>query len=448
VRTLLLAANHPYVEKTLAQQQVIDSFQRSNPSLWKRLSDPRRQPEDSWDLMMRGYEPEEASREMATLGQQLDQMLSTSMLERYAFVATKRLPSTYVTANFLHAGWLHLIFNLWFLWLAGSVLEDAWGRIIYPMFYFAGGAFALWAQATSSPHSIVPVVGASGAVAALMGAFLVRYFKTKIQFLFIWFFGFYPRFWRFKSPAYFMLPLWLGTQLFWAAMDSEGGGIAYWAHIGGFGFGVAVALGMKHSGLEKKVDKAIEQQVGWTADERVVRAGEMLVANPNGAVAELEAVAREKPDSMEAWEMLERAYWQKQDFEHHRQALATLVRLHVKQKDMDGAWQRYEEFVSGGGEKLPAAEWMQMCRWLESKQNWDRAALEYEKYARAYVSERMSVYALVAAARIQMKNLNNRSEAARLYREAEKSPVPHLDWDDAIRRGLREATSPEPVAAR
>ena len=89
--------------------------------------------------------------------------------------------AAYETANFLHGGWIHLIGNMWFLWLAGFILEDTWGRVIYSIFYLVAGAAALRFYAWCSQGSFIPLVGASGAVAALMGAFLIRFPKLKIE---------------------------------------------------------------------------------------------------------------------------------------------------------------------------------------------------------------------------------------------------------------------------
>lgn len=442
IRILMLEGYHGDLDKTPAVAAMIERFKASKPYLWDRIRDPQRRPEDLWDIEMREYDRSQANAEMARLAAQMEQNERNSFLEKYAFFSHKRTAISYVTAAFLHAGWFHIIFNMWFLWLAGSVLEDSWGRIVYPVFYLAAGAFAFHVQALADPNSLAAGVGASGAVAGLMGAFLVRYFKTKIHFALVYAIGFLPRLWRFRSPAYVMLPLWLGLQFFSASMVGEfGDGVAYWAHIGGFLLGTAVALGLKFSGIEKKVDKAIESKVGWSADPRVVEAGEILAANPARAVELLQPIVAEKPDVIEAWSLLERAYWQKQDMENYRTALATLAKLHIKLKDMDAALQNFDDFVNSGSEAFPPAEWMQLIRWFEGQQNWERAANEYERYAVAHPQDRMAVYALVSAARIHLKNLNNKTEAARLYRAAQASPIPHLDWDDAIRRGLREATA-------
>jgi len=139
--------------------------------------------------------------------------------------------------------------------------------------------------------------------------------------------------------------------------------------------------------------------------------------------------------------MLEQLYWRTQNMEAHRATLAELCRLKIKAKDMDAAWEHYGALINAGGDKIAAGDWVHICRWLETKENWESAAAEYEKFARAYPADKLSVYSLVAAARLQLKKLNNKPQAARLYREAGASPVPHLDWDDAIKRGLADATS-------
>src|SRR5258708_10859784 len=154
---------------------------------------------------------------------------------------------------------MHIIGNLWFLWLAGAILEDTWGRIIYPIFYFLSGAMALVCHAWANPGSRVATLGASGAVAALMGAFLVRFPKTKIEM--IWLFGFGFRSYRFQARAYWLLPLWLFMELFSGAIfGGSSGGIAHLAHVGGFVFGAVAAVVLCYCRLEHDAKRAIESQ--------------------------------------------------------------------------------------------------------------------------------------------------------------------------------------------
>lgn len=437
-RTMLLAIWHPDVERPPKVQQLLEMFQRSYPKYYQQYSAVRRRPESDWELNMREMSEQQAQAEMATLTAELEQYERSGIIERFAFYPYKKDFYRYVTANFLHAGWFALLLDMWFLWLAGTVLEDAWGRIVYPLFFLAACVVSLLTHSLLHPSDVRFVIGPAGAIAALMGAFLVRFPKARIDFLLIWIYMVRPRFNRFKVPAYVILSLWLVMQIVLAAVVGTEGDVAYTALIGGFVFGVAGALVLRVSGVEKDLDSAIEAKVSWSADPRIVEAGELLKTQPDAAIQKLQSVLREKPDMIEAWNLLVPAYWQKQDIAAHNAALATLCRLHIKAKEMDVAWQNYEEFSRNGGEKLPAAEWMELCRWLEKQENWERCAQEYEKYARAYPADRLSVYAFIAAARLLLSKLSNRGEAARLYREAEASPVPHLDWDDAIRRGLRD----------
>ncbi len=444
VKIILLAANHPGVEMPPEAQKLVNAAQRNLGRNFAKLSSRNRSPlaeDPNWDIRMREFEPREATAEMSSLAAEWRSLQETSVLRKFAFIPAEKKSFSYVSSMFLHGGWLHIIFNMWFLWLAGSVLEDVWGRIIYPIFYFLAGVVATQTHAAMFPDSMVPLIGASGAVAGLMGAFLVRYFKTKIDFVFIWILAFTPRFTRFKAPAFLMLPLWIAAELLSAWLTGAQGGTAHWAHIGGFAVGVVVALGMKFSGLEHKVNQSIEAEVTWQADPRVVKAGELVEQNQlDAAIAELRQAIQEKPDLIEAHTMLAQLYWRTQNLEAHRAALADLCRLSIKAKDMDAAWDHYTALGNAGGEKIAASDWVQLCRWLESKENWQCAAAEYEKFACAYPADKFSVYSLVAAARLHLKKLNNKPEAARLYQLAASSQVPHLDWDDAIKRGLADAT--------
>ena len=150
-------------------------------------------------------------------------------------------PSTLITYQFLHGGFLHLFGNLFFLFLAGPFIEDVWGRPVFAAFYLTAGALSALMFALRYPELDEPLIGASGAVAGVMGAFLVRYWKTRIRFLYF-FIPFRPG--TFTAPAWLMLPLWFARELVFAqAWDvaspgTGGGGVAHWAHVWGFAFGL------------------------------------------------------------------------------------------------------------------------------------------------------------------------------------------------------------------
>jgi membrane associated rhomboid family serine protease len=146
---------------------------------------------------------------------------------------------TILTAMFMHASWSHIIGNMVFLWAFSPEIEDAMGRGRYLVFYLTGGLVAMLAQVLASPHSTVPNLGASGAIAAVMGAFLVTYPRDRIRTVLFIFVFFRVTF----IPAALLIGLWFLTQLFSAGQvaQAQTGGVAYLAHIGGFIFGAATA---------------------------------------------------------------------------------------------------------------------------------------------------------------------------------------------------------------
>jgi membrane associated rhomboid family serine protease len=147
---------------------------------------------------------------------------------------------TIVTAMFMHAGWLHILGNMVFLWAFGPAIEDAMGRFRYLAFYLVGGVVAMLAQVAGSPGSTVPCLGASGAIAAVMGAFIVIYPRDRIR-TFVWILIFIRVTY---IPAVVLIGVWFLFQLLsvvGSVATVQTGGVAYLAHVGGFVFGVVTA---------------------------------------------------------------------------------------------------------------------------------------------------------------------------------------------------------------
>ena len=143
-----------------------------------------------------------------------------------------------LTSMFLHGSWMHLLGNMWFLWLFGNNVEDAMGRWRYVAFYVLTGVAAALTQVVLNPASAVPMVGASGAISGVMGAYVVLYPRVRV-------FVMVPLGVIFTSmawPAWAMLGYWLLLQFVsgLTVIDREGGGVAFWAHFGGFVAGVVL----------------------------------------------------------------------------------------------------------------------------------------------------------------------------------------------------------------
>jgi membrane associated rhomboid family serine protease len=152
------------------------------------------------------------------------------------------MPSWYtpLTSMFMHGGWLHLLGNMWFLWLFGNNVEDSMGHVRFLVFYLVCGLAAAAAQTLTDPGSIIPMVGASGAIGGVMGAYVVLYPRVHVHLLV--FLGFFAT--TIAVPAVFMLGYWFALQLLsgWASIGAEGGGVAFWAHVGGFATGAVLVL--------------------------------------------------------------------------------------------------------------------------------------------------------------------------------------------------------------
>lgn len=144
---------------------------------------------------------------------------------------------TLFTSQFLHADWLHLIFNMLFLWVFGNNVEDRLGRIRFLPFYLLCGALGGAVQALGDPRSTAPLIGASGAISGVLGAYLVLFPRVRVWTVVLPFF-FLP----FKLPAWLWLTIYLALQVLYLGDSAGGGDVAYLAHIGGF---VAGALLIK-----------------------------------------------------------------------------------------------------------------------------------------------------------------------------------------------------------
>ncbi len=146
--------------------------------------------------------------------------------------------SPLITSTFLHGSWVHLLGNMWFLWIFGNNIEDRMGHLCFPLFYLSCGIAGGLAHIYINPESTIPSIGASGAISGILGAYFILYpfarVLTLVPIFFIWFV---------KLPAFFFLGFWFLMQFFSGASsilngEAMTGGVAWWAHIGGFVMGI------------------------------------------------------------------------------------------------------------------------------------------------------------------------------------------------------------------
>ncbi len=155
------------------------------------------------------------------------------------FVSNGENYHTFISSAFLHGGFMHLGGNMLFLWIFGDNMEEEMGHFGFLAFYLASAVASGLAQVLADPGSNIPMVGASGAVAGVMGGYLLLFPKARVDVLFI----FIIIFKVFPIPAWIVLSVWFAIQLFsGASLPSAEGGVAYWAHAGGFVAGLAMTL--------------------------------------------------------------------------------------------------------------------------------------------------------------------------------------------------------------
>jgi membrane associated rhomboid family serine protease len=144
-----------------------------------------------------------------------------------------------LSSMFLHGGWMHLLGNMWFMWIFGNNIEDSMGHVRFVVFYLLCGVAAALAQVVVNPESGIPMVGASGAISGVMGAYLILYPRVRVWTMVP--IGFFLT--SIALPAWTMLLYWIAIQTFGGLigiLGEERGGVAFWAHIGGFVAGVVL----------------------------------------------------------------------------------------------------------------------------------------------------------------------------------------------------------------
>jgi membrane associated rhomboid family serine protease len=145
-----------------------------------------------------------------------------------------------LTSMFMHGGWFHLLGNMWFLWVFGNNVEDSMGRMRFVVFYLLCGLGAAFAQILSNPSSPIPMVGASGAIGGVMGAYAFLYPHARVLMLLV--LGVFVT--RASWPAWVVLGYWFVLQILGGlpSLEAEGGGVAFWAHVGGFVAGLVLCI--------------------------------------------------------------------------------------------------------------------------------------------------------------------------------------------------------------
>jgi membrane associated rhomboid family serine protease len=201
----------------------------------------------AWVLVQGMGTPDALARSVCNLGLVPGELLGTAApgtsvaLGPGVFCVVDPTPSyaTVLTSMFMHGGWLHLLGNMWFLWIFGNNIEDSMGHLKFVVFYLLCGVAAAFAQIVVDPDAVIPMVGASGAISGVLGGYVILYPRARIHTIIP--FGLYAT--RMQLPAFAMLGIWIVLQILGgvtAASQAQKGGVAFMAHIGGFVAGMAL----------------------------------------------------------------------------------------------------------------------------------------------------------------------------------------------------------------
>ncbi len=218
----------------------------------------------AWVLLQGAGTDSALSRSVCELGLIPGEITQTATqsairISEHSFCKLEDVPrwQTLVSSMFMHGGWLHLIGNMWFLWIFGNNVEDSMGRGRFVAFYLLSGLAAAGAQIAINPSSTVPMVGASGAIGGVMGAYIVLYPRVAVTLLIV--LGFFVT--SIRVPAYFMLGYWFVLQLIGGLpqVGDVGGGTAFWAHVGGFAAGAALIWLFKDGDLVEEHRRRIQR---------------------------------------------------------------------------------------------------------------------------------------------------------------------------------------------
>jgi membrane associated rhomboid family serine protease len=258
------------------------------------------------------------------------------------------------THAFFHLGLLHLVGNMFFLFLTAPFVEDVFGRPLFAVFYLGAAAVAGAVHLQLVDSNQAMLFGASGAVAGAMGAFLVRFASSRIQFLFLPI----PIFWKlrfkFHLPAYFVLPLWFGWQWLQGVRGADDGNpVAYWAHVGGFAFGVLFTLLFRLSRVEQKlITKSIEAKTTLkrhpSLEKAVVALGKR---DYRQALIEARRVLMKEPDNIDALEVVFQTHVDTKDLAEAAKCATRLLEISSRAAKCDPGF--VERFTRQAAENLP-----------------------------------------------------------------------------------------------
>lgn len=384
---------------------------------------------------------QEEQAELDRLMQDLQKSIQSTFTYQYGLIPNNMQWYAFLTSMFLHGGWLHLLGNMFFLWLSGCNIEDLWGRAVYPLFYIFGGVAGALGHVLVVPTSQIPLIGASGAIAAVMGAFAVRLYNTRITF----FYFFWTVWGTFLAPAWIMLLLWLLQNILLHSLSGGVSGVAYMAHVGGFIFGAIVATTLKLTGVEEKyLAPAIEKKVGvFKQHPKVVSGIEKLdQGKVDTALVEFKAALRDNPQDADARHQLVEVYRRKNQPDLAQQELKSLLGLYMRKNQGDLAAQTYLELKALNPQGVPdSKDALSIAQMLEKQAYFSEALGEYYALYKNNPTGPSAVRSLIRCGNLLVEKLGQPQQACQAFEAAQNLAGNDPLWATQIQEGLEKAKS-------
>lgn len=341
-----------------------------------------------------------------------------------------------LTSIFIHGGILHLLGNMWFLWLVGCNMEDVWGRQYFLIFYLTSGAVAALMHGAVHPHAEIPCIGASGAIAGTMGAFMIRNYKTNIRI-------FYWVFWIFmgisRIPAYVVLGAWFLLQLLYGLiLIGYACGVAYWAHIGGFLFGAGIAVLLKTKKIEERyIAPKLEEKIeAVKLNPKLTLAFEARdKGDKENAVRLLKEVTKEEPNNIDAYTELANIYLSLDRREEAGDSYDKIVQILSKRREKDTLLSTYEKFKNSKlNDRLNARSLFAIARLLSEREKFEESLVAYKNMINKYPESELVPMAVYRCGLIFKKM--DKVELARSSFAYVLNKYPTLSWRETVEKEL------------
>jgi membrane associated rhomboid family serine protease len=377
---------------------------------------------------------ERDQKEFDTLVEEYVSSIERLPWHRFGFVPAQPLLLSLLTAMFMHGDWLHLLGNMLFLYVGGAYVEDVYGKALYTGSYLLAGIAATLGHYLASPQSSVPIVGASGAIAGIMGIILVRLARAKIRFLFLPI-VFLPNVRILLSlPAFVVLPLWLLEQLWYAGQTSVEGGVAWWAHVAGFMFGCVLAAIVRLGRIEERwLGRSQEADEGRRSLDHAAaarQAGDFARAH-----LDLSRAVSAEPESVDAWREAYELALDERNASEVARILARLLELLPQQDEATRAMSLLDDGRWAEIPNLPPRLYVSIATFLERQGETRRALRCYDDAIRLAPNDGVALRALVRRAEMLAK-LGDRAGARRSLNEAQAHPALDDAWRATIDRAL------------